>query len=344
MKRLDTERPVRPLQTVPSRSTPRSAVSTARRLRGMASFSVRLLDTDLLGRWVSEPAPAYTAVLSLRAGAAGFELLMDDLALTPELAPDIMGGLTDASRLVCVSYVLAAWFEQLEGLLGRTVSLTGLAYRRVLEVPGESLFFELEEGATGVRRQGCLVPEDAVAWTLLEQLTGHLSESVLPESQDDDAVSVRFVLGSSRVTRAQTEALRPGWVILLQTLRAGQRGFGVVSTDGTDLARFAIERGSARAHRIGEEHEVKVALVDEVDVEQQTLDEVKVEMGFEIGGALVSLAELRAMAPGDVLELARPIEECSVRIRCGERVVGSGELVDLDGVLGVRIVTLNGRD
>jgi type III secretion protein Q len=50
------------------------------------------------------------------------------------------------------------------------------------------------------------------------------------------------------------------------------------------------------------------------------------------------------LAPGDVLELDRPIEDCTVQIRAGDKTVGTGELLDLDGVLGVRILTLNGRD
>jgi type III secretion protein Q len=53
----------------------------------------------------------------------------------------------------------------------------------------------------------------------------------------------------------------------------------------------------------------------------------------------MSLRALAELAVGQIVSLGRPLAG-PFEVRAGGRLVGQGELVDIDGELGVRIVSL----
>ncbi len=70
------------------------------------------------------------------------------------------------------------------------------------------------------------------------------------------------------------------------------------------------------------------------------LDQIPVRMSFDLGERMMTLAELRVLAPGYVIELGREVRR-AVAIRVNGRKIGEGELVDIDGSIGVSIVAIN---
>ena len=73
--------------------------------------------------------------------------------------------------------------------------------------------------------------------------------------------------------------------------------------------------------------------VGAVDVEG-----LPVQLVFVAGEREIPLRELHAMAPGYVFDLRQPLER-HVEIRANGRTVGTGELVDIDGRVGVRVLS-----
>ena len=71
----------------------------------------------------------------------------------------------------------------------------------------------------------------------------------------------------------------------------------------------------------------------------QPLDGVPVTLHFDLGDRSIPLGELKALQVGQVLELDRPLSQ-PVRIRANGALIGTGELVEIDGRLGVTIATL----
>ena len=67
---------------------------------------------------------------------------------------------------------------------------------------------------------------------------------------------------------------------------------------------------------------------------------VPVRLGFDLGERLITLDRLRTLAPGEVFELDRPVADGCVRIRANGMDVGLGELVEVDGNIGVRLKAL----
>jgi flagellar motor switch/type III secretory pathway protein FliN len=68
-------------------------------------------------------------------------------------------------------------------------------------------------------------------------------------------------------------------------------------------------------------------------------DDATLEVAVAIGDLRLSVRSLLELAPGQVLELGKPLGS-QVELRVGARVVARGELVDVDGGVGVRVLAI----
>ena len=68
-------------------------------------------------------------------------------------------------------------------------------------------------------------------------------------------------------------------------------------------------------------------------------DDIPVALSFEVGRLTMPLGQLRRLGPGSVIELHRSRQEL-VEIAAHGRSIGQGELVEIEGAVGVRIVRL----
>jgi type III secretion protein Q len=75
-------------------------------------------------------------------------------------------------------------------------------------------------------------------------------------------------------------------------------------------------------------------------LEDSDLDSLPVRVVFEMGHLEMSISEIRQLAPGVTLPLARPLEELLDIVVNGKRI-GRGSLVKLGEGLGVRVTRLN---
>ena len=71
------------------------------------------------------------------------------------------------------------------------------------------------------------------------------------------------------------------------------------------------------------------------------LDAIEMRLTVEIGAARLTLAELAALRPGEVVELDRRADE-RVDILVNDRLLAHGEVVTVGERFGVRIVELAG--
>ena len=79
-------------------------------------------------------------------------------------------------------------------------------------------------------------------------------------------------------------------------------------------------------------------------VEPDSLGALELPVRFELETVSVSLADLEAIQPGYVIELAMPVAQASLRlVSCGH-VIGHADLVSVSGRLGARITKLVDRD
>ncbi|MDD0976390.1 type III secretion system cytoplasmic ring protein SctQ [Pseudomonas fontis] len=69
------------------------------------------------------------------------------------------------------------------------------------------------------------------------------------------------------------------------------------------------------------------------------LNQLEVQVGFEVGRQSLDLHTLASLGPGSLIDLAAPLNG-EVRILVNQRCIGSGELVNIQDRLGVRILRL----
>jgi type III secretion system YscQ/HrcQ family protein len=70
-----------------------------------------------------------------------------------------------------------------------------------------------------------------------------------------------------------------------------------------------------------------------------TLNQLQVQVVFDVGNCEMSFLELQKLQPGNVIPLASRMPEV-VRMTVNGRVIGSGELVEIDGKIGVMLARI----
>ncbi|SEK10077.1 MULTISPECIES: type III secretion system cytoplasmic ring protein SctQ [unclassified Variovorax] len=179
----------------------------------------------------------------------------------------------------------------------------------------------------------------------------------------DDAlpIALRAEIGHSRLTARELGGLEAGDVLLLDAAWTGPRRVLWLSADG----RAGLHVQLPAMHDATAEDAAAVppsltvlspwtatmpvsntaadlaadAAAAPATLVAASLDDVPLRVSFDLGELTLSLAQLRAMQPGQVLELGHPLAG-AVRIRANGALVGDGELVEVDGQLGVAVRTL----
>jgi type III secretion system YscQ/HrcQ family protein len=155
---------------------------------------------------------------------------------------------------------------------------------------------------------------------------------------------VPVVLWSDRLPLAEIEMLGQGDVIvspdlqrgepLSAWLRLGELEAPVTVTAGEVVVGGPLAR-RVRTMEQGEEHAAEAA------PEQAVAESLPVELTVELGRLELTATQLMELEAGDVLTLDRPTA-LRVDLRVGQRLVGRGELVDVEGEAGVRLLEVFG--
>jgi type III secretion system YscQ/HrcQ family protein len=161
----------------------------------------------------------------------------------------------------------------------------------------------------------------------------------------DAQVALRLEVGRTAVARDDLAGLAVGDVVLFErfgvrdvrggpvTLRLGRGGFAARLEGDTlrveDFYRLNVGAPSMEFDSSGKD----AASAD------QLLKELPVEVVCELGRVTMSGRELVELRPGAVIPAGRPLAG-PVDLTVGGRVVARGELVDVEGEIGVRITQL----
>lgn len=135
---------------------------------------------------------------------------------------------------------------------------------------------------------------------------------------------LRFLVGDSRVSLTLLERVACGDVLLIREPASAVR-----CHDRTLGSYQIIEEGIAM------EWQEQQDMQDETVAVQQ-LGQLPVQLEFVLHRGRVTLAELQAMCQGQLLPLPADAEQ-RVEVRANGALIGRGELVQLDGQLGVEV-------
>jgi type III secretion protein Q len=237
----------------------------------------------------------------------------------------------------------------------------------------EGTGFALLDVATTREGLAAWLGEDACAWWSLEVGLGARASRArlwvprrsleraapkvarLPQTIGDVGVALRIRVGRARLFAREVATLSPGDVVLADELLAERASEGprwsearLAGKGGAVVVTLARARGGWRVQAVEGARYARTAQVEDAMSDAETvrtdelseIAEVPVELAIELGRIELRVRELAALVPGRVISARIPVGR-EVELRAGDRVVASGELVDIEGELGVRITTVH---
>jgi type III secretion protein Q len=327
------------------RYSPPSLSATEARARGLLArhghgIALGALQLSLDPQPLQEPPARWDAAWRLQlewSGARGTLRLSEPTLrrlLEAQLGADLeLPPLPPAQAALALQQGFAAFIAPLAAAgrgLPRLVELEperepeAMAHRIALrfQLGGETLMAEL----------GC----DALGLMLLAGLLA--ARPAVAEALPELPLPLRAVLGRTRLPLAALRQLAPGDLLLMD------EAWLAPHAEGGEALRVGCGGGALwTARRQGTDLWFSQPMKDEepMDDEPQSdtpvaLDALPVTLRFELGLRTLSLAELQALRPGVHIDLGLPPTQ-AVQLRANGALVGEGELVEVDGRLGVSV-------
>ncbi|CAN5876396.1 hypothetical protein BH11MYX2_BH11MYX2_32060 [soil metagenome] len=313
-----------PFGSLPTWSRAEAALASdvARRLRGRARSPAKL--TALLG------GSAIVRVEVTRAGAARVdptaalaEVRVDGLSVLAaapsmfirEVAQRLLGGppelaaprpLTGAESGI-VALVVAAALED-AGLRGDVWPVVDIDdARRRFAACGQTVELAIGEGAART--------------SVVLAIPAAMRLAHPPPHWPSWQFDLPVVVGACILAREDLSRLRVRDVIVVERRIALRVGPGDIALEAT---AGAVEAKVANGY---------------VPRPMVMADDAQLELTVQLATTRLTLRQLSELAPGAIVSLGRPLSG-PFEVRAQGRLIGQGELVDVDGELGVRIVTL----
>jgi hypothetical protein len=195
---------------------------------------------------------------------------------------------------------------------------------------GWTLGIDARVDVAGVRGTAVVLADEAVAIAPPRPRSDRASLARGGEWLEGVAFAAPVVSGVGRVALRDLLSLSRRDVLLLDDsprrdtgrLAVGRGGFPVTFNEAEATIAGPYERGSI--------------------MEQSVAEDVTVEVACQVGAVQLTARRVLELTPGQVLPLDRPLGG-PVELVVGSRVIGTGELVDVDGELGIRVLALSER-
>lgn len=207
--------------------------------------------------------------------------------------------------------------------------------------PEESWTLQLSAGGVHLT---CSMSTTGLGLAQLARCLDGLPRAIGPLGLHAFPVVLRAEVGFSRLALGEWAALRPGDAIVMDRPLLGTDGALWLAAGAWGL-RARPEHGQWVVAEGWRKEGWAMDPLDDDDALDR-LDGIRslpLRVAFDIGEIRLSVGDLEGLQVGHVLDLGRPLSE-AVSIRINGARVGHGELVDIDGRLGVVIRDLVDRD
>ncbi|VVD64394.1 Surface presentation of antigens protein SpaO [Pandoraea iniqua] len=205
---------------------------------------------------------------------------------------------------------------------------------RPLHLPVPELAYDdLEVGAP---IEGSALPEGLMLKVRAQECPVWIAYApVVDAPRLHDLEGVRFwldaALGRSRVRAATLRLIERGDVLLIR------EGYHWLSCGGLTMGSYRLEEGELMLETYTQPETVhETASFESTASAASSLEQLPVDLVFVLQRQRISLAELRQLWQTQVLPL-QPGAEQRVEVRVNDALIARGELVELDGRLGVEI-------
>jgi type III secretion protein Q len=262
--------------------------------------------------------------------------------LDPELSLDRLAA---ENAGIVLEYAMSRILEAVEAKLGCRLSVTAVHgdHARPARAMGPALAFELV--VEGIGNLGC---ELRVATRHAVKLAEHLDhQATMRRAVSEIPIGVSLRVAAATLTIEEVVELSPGDVVLAdEACSANGTAVAVIGRYFVAPVELTSEWARitarvARGHNSPWEWSMDDANDSFAGTNSQVsdLDDLPIRIVFELGRVELTLGEIQALAPGALLQLARPLEEALDIVANGKRI-GRGTLVKIGDSVGVRVARL----
>ena len=268
---------------------------------------------------------------------------LDDIrAFIPE---GMLPRLPENLGLALVENALEPLLQNAEHGLSSKIGLQSLSVEQNSRLYTLPLSFELleadrskPEGSNMRTIYGLLMMEERLYPLLQERLRFWPSD--LNEDWEELETRLNIEIGQTELSMQEINALSPADVLLPDSNEF----------QAEQLVRLRLQNDLHCAARLAKDPEKTLTITTGwntmADNEPQNnidqINKVPVQLTFDLGDKTLSFNEVKQLRPGYVLDLPASLPEV-VQIKAQNRQIGSGELVEVDGRIGIRIISLFGK-
>jgi type III secretion protein Q len=200
------------------------------------------------------------------------------------------------------------------------------------------LVLELSDG----QALPALLHMDSLALMLLAAQAQAWAVPILPTDLDTLPVPLLLCAGQTTLSHAQLQQLSPAGLVFMAENFLGD-GHSLLLRTPLGQARH----WSVSARLDGEQLTLtspptfmNTHAAADTDEDATSMAQMPVQLSFDLGAKVVTLTQLRQLSEGQALQLDRPVQQ-GVTIRANGAVIGHGQLLDIDGRLGVLVSELH---
>lgn len=170
----------------------------------------------------------------------------------------------------------------------------------------------------------------------IQERLRHWSSDTNPDWEEHDTP---LWLEISRVVFSMQEInqLQPSDLILLEDTRFEDEGLLRLCLDSGYCCEATLSQTTPSTLTINTEWMPMSDNEQKQNIEH--ISQIPVQLSFDVGEKTLSFNEVRQLRPGYILELSKSLPEI-IQIRSQHRLIGTGELVEINGRIAVRIINL----
>jgi type III secretion system YscQ/HrcQ family protein len=218
--------------------------------------------------------------------------------------------------------------------LGVQVNVLNFLKIKPADINDYSIIFKITENQT--RQINAILVSNKKLQPVIEELIARWPSYLYPHEWQSQLTPLFFEAGTMALTVSELQQLEAADVIILESAE--------------NLVNHELSMRLASGVRFAARVEDNILTVmsgvkkmsDEYrDDNVANVGDLPVKLTFDLGELTLPFNQIENLTSGYVLNLEQPFTEV-VKIRSQNRVIGTGELVDIKGKVGVRIITLFG--
>ena len=307
------------------------------------------LDEKRTARFRLQPADSSTQSLcpislTLELGNATAGLWLSAWPLIEQIrqfVPDgLLQQLPENLTISIIESALAPLLQQAEQALGLTITVQGTTAEHQSPLYNMPLGFEiqiLDQESDNVQQTiSALLMLDPHIYPHLQERLRHWQSDTNPD-WEEHLTPAWLEISRIVFTMQEINQLQPSDLILLEDTRFENENLLKLRLNSGYYCEATLNQTTPSTLTI------TTAWMTMTDNEQQQkiehVSQIPVQLSFDVGEKTLSFNEVRQLRPGYVLELGKSLPEI-IQIRSQNRLIGTGELVEINGRVGVRILNL----